>query len=82
MVKQWIGNFTPKQIVISLGLFLIILVAVAWYINNSLVSDESTTNSKTHHYKQGGSETDGSGARTGNKYFDPTKKTPTAVPAP
>ena len=59
-------------------LFLIIVVVVAWYINNSLGGDANT---KTHHYKQGGSETDGSGARTGNKYFDPTKKTPEAMPA-
>ena len=65
----------------GVSLFLIIVVVVAWYIDNSFGGDESAINTKTHHYKQGGSETDGSGARTGNKYFDPTKRTPEASPA-
>ena len=72
---DWQTNDQTDTIVI---LLLTIVVVVAWYINNSLGGD---ANSKTHHYKQGGSETDGSGARTGNKYFDPTKKTPEAMPA-
>ena len=81
MIKQWIGRLTTKQRVTIVILFLIIVVVVAWYIDNSFGGDESAINTKTHHYKQGGSETDGSGARTGNKYFDPTKRTPEASPA-
>ena len=77
MIVQWISNLTPKQIII----FLVLIAAsiyVVWYVVEALEGIEPN-------YVPGGAAgtntSDTSAAIKGEiAVFDPTKKTPEAVP--
>jgi hypothetical protein len=78
MISQWISNLTPKQIII----FLVLIAAaiyVVWYVIEALEGIEPN-------YVPGGAagtNTSDTSAEIKGKIevFDPTKKTPEAIPA-
>ena len=72
MIKQWVGNLTPKQIIIFVAL-MAVAIYVVWYVIEALEGlDTNYEPGRTNWY----SPQQGQG-----EYFDPTKKTPEAVPA-
>ena len=77
MIKQWISDLTPKQIIIYLAM-IAAAVYVVWYVVDALEGLE------TNYVPGGAAGTNTSDFSAPIKgeivAFDPTKKTPEAVP--
>ena len=74
MIKQWVGNLTPKQIVISL-VMIAVAIYVVWYVIEALEGLD------TQYQPYEVPCCFPAGSKGGMETFDPTKTTPEAVPA-
>ena len=77
MINQWIGRLTTKRIVIYL-ITIAVVVYIAWYVVEAL---EGFNPDYRPPSDSGRYDTQDSPASKGSMEFDPTKKTPEAVPA-
>ena len=77
MIGQWISNLTPKKAIIFLVL-IAVPIYVVWYVVEALDGFDPTYKPSS---LDASMDDDGSGSKTGVQFFDPTKKTPEALPA-
>ena len=76
IINQWVSNLTPKRLIIYLVIFAV-GIYVVWYVVDSLQGFDPN-------YRPGKISAEpatGNIIKGGAEIFDPTKKTPTAVPA-
>ena len=76
MIKQWLGRFTPKQI-IAILIMIAVAIYVVWYVIEALEGFDPNYRP----YKEITSSSTGNIIKGGPEVFDPTKKTPEASTA-
>ena len=75
MIRQYISNLTPKQIITYL-VIIAVAIYVVWYVVEAL--EGLNPNYQPFHARAG----DGTEVKGGIEIFDPTKKTPEIAPTP
>ena len=77
IINQWVSNLTPKRLIIYLAIFAVGIYVVCYVVEALQGFDPNYRPSKLSAEPATGNIIKG-----GPEIFDPTKKTPTAVPAP
>ena len=77
MIKQWIDTLTPRRVIIFL-VMIAVAIYVVWYVLDALEGLDPDYRPHEQMVGYGGAKIKG-GAES--MMFDPTKKTPEAVPA-
>ena len=73
MINRILGRLTPKRIIIYL-VMIVVAIYIVWYVVEAL--EGLNPNYQPFHARAG----DGTEIKGGIEIFDPTKKTPEAIP--